>query len=77
MYILAHKILLQFQTHWKKFIKFLKKKKKEVLNDLKSLFLKQKKIIKKAKAGGKFYLEVIVNDGNKRIKVGKEFDLVE
>ena len=46
MYILAHKILLQFQTHWKKFIKFLKKKKKEVLNDLKSLFLKQKKIIK-------------------------------
>lgn len=38
---------------------------------------KQKKIIKKAKAGGKFYLEVIVNDGNKRIKVGKEFDLVE
>ena len=30
----------------KKFVKFLKKKKKEVLNDLKSLFLKQKKIIK-------------------------------
>ena len=38
---------------------------------------KQKKIIKKAKAGGRFYLEVVVHDGNKKIKVGKEFELVE
>ena len=38
---------------------------------------KQKKIVKKAKAGGKFYIEVVVHDGNKKIKVGKEFELVE
>jgi TonB family protein len=38
---------------------------------------KQKKIVKKAKAGGKFYLEVVVHDGNKKIKVGREFGLVE
>ncbi len=45
-YILVYKILLQYQTHWKKFVKFLKKKKKGAQNDLKNLFLKQKKIIK-------------------------------
>lgn len=38
---------------------------------------KQKKIIKRAKAGGKFYIEVVVHDGNKKIKVGREFELVE
>ena len=38
---------------------------------------KQKKIIKKAKAGGRFYLGVLVHDGNKKIKVGREFELVE
>lgn len=38
---------------------------------------KQKRIIKKAKAGGKFYIGVLVHDGNKKVKVGKEFVLVD
>lgn len=38
---------------------------------------KQKKIIKKAKVGGQFYIEVLVNDENKKIKVGREFEIVE
>lgn len=38
---------------------------------------KQKKIVKKAKAGGKFYVGVVVQDGNKKVKVGREFELIE
>ncbi len=38
---------------------------------------KQKKIVKKAKAGGKFYIGVVVQDGNRKVKVGREFELVE
>lgn len=38
---------------------------------------KQKKIIKRAKAGGKFYIGVVVKDGNRKVKVGREFELVE
>jgi len=38
---------------------------------------KQKKIIKKAKAGAQFYIGVVVHDGNKKIKVGREFEIVE
>ena len=36
---------------------------------------KQKRIIKKVKAGGKFYIEVLVYDGNKKIKTGREFEV--
>ncbi|MEM6967026.1 MAG: energy transducer TonB [Bacteroidota bacterium] len=38
---------------------------------------KLKRIVKKAKSGGLFYVEVLVHDGNKKIKVGREFELVE
>lgn len=38
---------------------------------------KQKKIIKKVKEGGMFYIGVVVNDGNKKVKIGREFELVE
>lgn len=38
---------------------------------------KQKRIVKKAKAGGKFYIGVVVQDGNRKVKVGREFELVE
>jgi len=38
---------------------------------------KQKKIIKKVRAGGRFYIEVLVHDENKKIKIGKEFEIVE
>lgn len=38
---------------------------------------KQKKIVKKSKVGGKFYIGVEVQDGNKKVKVGREFELVE
>lgn len=38
---------------------------------------KQKKIVKKVKAGGKFYIGVVVQDGNRKVKVGREFELVE
>lgn len=38
---------------------------------------KQKKIVKKAKAGGRFYIGVVVQDGNRKVKVGREFELVE
>ena len=38
---------------------------------------KQKKIVKKVKAGGKFYIEVVVQDGNRKVKVGREFELME
>ena len=38
---------------------------------------KQKKIIKKAKAGAQFYIGVVVHDGNKKIKVGREFEIVK
>jgi len=41
------------------------------------LVKKQKKIIKKAKAGAQFYIGVVVYDGNKKIKVGREFEIVE
>ena len=38
---------------------------------------KQKKIIKKAKVGGRLYIEVMVHDGNKKMKVGREVEIVE
>lgn len=38
---------------------------------------KQKRIIKKAKAGSKFYIGVVVQDGNRKVRVGREFELVD
>lgn len=38
---------------------------------------KQKRIVKRAKAGAKFYIGVVVQDGNKKVKVGREFELVK
>lgn len=38
---------------------------------------KLKKIVKKARSGGLFYVGVLVHDGNKKIKVGREFELID
>ena len=38
---------------------------------------KQKKIVKKAKTGGKFYIGVVVQNGNRKVKVGREFELID
>jgi TonB family protein len=38
---------------------------------------KQKRMIEKAKVGGRFYIGVVVHDGNKKEKVGREFEIVE
>lgn len=38
---------------------------------------KQRKIVKKAKPGGKFYIGVVVQNGNRKVKVGREFEITE
>jgi len=55
-------------------------KRKKVFNTATSngvLNKKQKRIIKKAKPGGRFYVEVMVHDENKKMKIGKEFEIID
>ena len=56
---------------------FTYKRKRQFLTSTSNgtLSKKQKRIIRKAKAGGKFYIEVLVHEGNKKIKTGREFEL--